>query len=106
MFNHVFRIVQKDFHFFSLYKDRKLPLYYGCITNITMMRIKEWIPKDKLYRKDDCMAIDKKKNRQVLVTFPNELLEEVEDFQFANRIQNRSEAIRELIRRGLEKNKN
>ncbi|GIN59416.1 hypothetical protein J8TS2_37350 [Lederbergia ruris] len=52
------------------------------------------------------MAVDKKKNKQVLVTFPNELLEEVEDFQFANRIQNRSEAIRELIRRGLKGNKN
>lgn len=51
------------------------------------------------------MAIDKKKNTQVLVTFPNELLKEVEDFQFVNRIQSRSEAIRELIRRGLEKDR-
>lgn len=57
-----------------------------------------------LCRRDDCMAINKKKNTQVLVTFPNELLEKVEDFRFANRIQNRSEAIRELIRRGLEEN--
>ncbi|GIN59398.1 hypothetical protein J8TS2_37170 [Lederbergia ruris] len=52
------------------------------------------------------MAVDKENNMQVLVAFPNELLEKVEDFQFANRIQNRSEAVRELIRRGLEGDEN
>lgn len=49
------------------------------------------------------MAIDKDKNTQVLVTIPNEMLKRIEDFQFDNRIKNRSEAIRELIQKGLEK---
>lgn len=31
-----------------------------------------------------------------------ELLKEVEDYQFENRINSRSEAIRELIKKGLE----
>jgi len=51
------------------------------------------------------MVVDKTKNTQVLVTFPNELLEKVEDYRFENRIENRSEAIRELIRKGLENTK-
>lgn len=49
------------------------------------------------------MAIDKTKNTQVLVTFPHDLLEEIEDYRFKNRVENRSEAIRELIKKGLEK---
>lgn len=36
-----------------------------------------------------------------LVQFDNELLRAIEDFRFANRIKTESEAIRELIRRGL-----
>ncbi|QYA31996.1 ribbon-helix-helix domain-containing protein [Macrococcus psychrotolerans] len=47
------------------------------------------------------MAIDKTKNKQVLVTIPNELLKEIEDFQFENRIPNRNEAIRRLLEKGL-----
>lgn len=31
----------------------------------------------------------------------NKLLEKIEDYQFDNRIKSRSEAIRELIRKGL-----
>lgn len=49
------------------------------------------------------MSIDKDKNTQVLLTISKELLDQVEDFQFKNRIASRSEALRELIRRGLEK---
>lgn len=49
------------------------------------------------------MSIDKDKNAQVLLTISKELLDQVEDFQFSNRIASRSEALRELIRRGLEK---
>lgn len=49
------------------------------------------------------LAIDKDKNTQVLVTIPNEMLQKIEDFQFDNRIKNRSEAIRILIEKGLEK---
>ena len=47
------------------------------------------------------MAIDKEKNTQVLVTFPNELLEQVEEYWHQNRIISRTEAIRELIAIGL-----
>jgi len=47
--------------------------------------------------------IDKEKNTQVLVTITRKMLEEIEDFQFGNRIKNRSEAIRILINKGLEK---
>ncbi len=49
------------------------------------------------------MAIDKTKNKQVLITIPNELFEKIEDYKFENRVPNRSEAIRQLIERGLEK---
>lgn len=49
------------------------------------------------------MAIDKDKNIQVLITVSHEMLEGIEDYQFDNRIKNRSEAIRLLISKGLEK---
>lgn len=49
------------------------------------------------------MAVDKTKNKQVLVTIPNELLKRIEDFQFDNRIPSRNEAIRQLLERGLNK---
>lgn len=49
------------------------------------------------------MAIDKDVNTQVLLTISKELLDKVEDFQFKNRIPSRSEAIRMLIEKGLEK---
>lgn len=49
------------------------------------------------------MAIDKDKNTQVLLTITKELLEKIEDYQFNNRIPSRSEAIRELIEKGLKK---
>lgn len=49
------------------------------------------------------MAVDKEKNIQVLVTFPHDLFKEIEDYQFANRVPNRNEAIRLLIKKGLEK---
>ena len=49
------------------------------------------------------MAIDKGKNTQVLLTVSNDLLKQIEDFQFSNRIKNRSEAIRILIEKGLVK---
>ncbi|WP_179107152.1 CopG family ribbon-helix-helix protein [Sediminibacillus massiliensis] len=49
------------------------------------------------------MAVDKSKNTQVLVTFPNEILKEIEKYWHANNLQNRNEAIRELVKKGLEK---
>lgn len=48
------------------------------------------------------MAIDKEKNTKVLVTISHDLLKKVEDYQFENRIKSRSEAMRELIQKGLE----
>lgn len=47
------------------------------------------------------MAVDKSKNTQILITFPNDLLEKIEDYRFENRVDNRSEAIRQLIIKGL-----
>jgi metal-responsive CopG/Arc/MetJ family transcriptional regulator len=49
------------------------------------------------------MAVDKNKNTQILVTFPNELVKQIEDYWFKNKLKNRNEAIRELVRIGLEK---
>lgn len=48
------------------------------------------------------MAIDKEKNTKVLVTISRDLLKRVVDYQFENRVKNRSEAIRVLIEKGLE----
>ncbi|HDR4568973.1 ribbon-helix-helix domain-containing protein [Bacillus paranthracis] len=47
------------------------------------------------------MAVDKTKNTQVLVTFPNEMLKQVDEYWHDNRFKNRNEAIRELIRISL-----
>ncbi|MFK9119155.1 ribbon-helix-helix domain-containing protein [Peribacillus frigoritolerans] len=49
------------------------------------------------------MAIDKTKNTQVLVTFPNDVLEKIEDYWHDNKLKNRNEAIRELVIKGLNK---
>jgi len=49
------------------------------------------------------MAVDKTKNSQVLVTFPNDLLDEIETFWHNNKLSNRNEAIRILVKKGLEK---
>lgn len=48
------------------------------------------------------MAIDKQVNTKVLVTISHDLLKKVEDYQFENRIKSRSEAMRDLIQKGLE----
>lgn len=47
------------------------------------------------------MAVDKDKNTQILVTFPNDLLEQVDQFWHDNKIMNRNEAIRQLVSAGL-----
>lgn len=49
------------------------------------------------------MVVDKSKNTQVLVTFPNDLLTEVEKYWHENELKNRNDAIRLLIRTGLKK---
>lgn len=45
--------------------------------------------------------MDKKTSNQVLLSLPSELLKKIEDYQFENRIKSRSEAIRQLIKKGL-----
>lgn len=50
----------------------------------------------------DHLAIDKNKNKQVLVTFPIELLNQIEDYRFENRKPNRNKAILDLINEGLQ----
>lgn len=49
------------------------------------------------------MAIDKDKNTQILVTFSHEIVEQIENYWYENRLKNRSEAIRELVIKGLGK---
>lgn len=49
------------------------------------------------------MAVDKEKNTQILVTFPNKMVKEIEKYWHDHRLKNRSEAIRELVKKGLEK---
>lgn len=48
-------------------------------------------------------GINKEKNTQVLVTISREMLEQIENYQFENRVKNRTETIRLLIKKGLEK---
>ena len=48
------------------------------------------------------MAVNKEKNTQVLVTFPKDLLEQVDKYQNENNFVHRTEAIRDLIKKGLE----
>ncbi|MFK7695918.1 ribbon-helix-helix domain-containing protein [Paenibacillus sp. HJGM_3] len=49
------------------------------------------------------MAVDKDKNSQILVTFPIEMIEEIEKFWHDNKLKNRNEAIRQLVAMGLQK---
>jgi metal-responsive CopG/Arc/MetJ family transcriptional regulator len=49
------------------------------------------------------MAVDKEKNTQILVTFPNELVAQIETYWHENKLKNRNEAIRDLVYKGLEK---
>lgn len=44
-----------------------------------------------------------KTENQVLINFPTELLKKIDDYRFKNRISSRSETIRQLIEKGLEK---
>lgn len=50
------------------------------------------------------MAIDPKKNTQILLTVSWELKEEIENYQFKSHIPSRTAAIIELIEKGLESN--
>lgn len=47
------------------------------------------------------MAVNKEKNTQVLVTFPKNLLEMIEEYWHCNNMKNRNEAIRDIVKEGL-----
>lgn len=49
------------------------------------------------------MAVDKNKNTQILVTFPNDLVNQIEKYWHEKELKNRSEAIRELVKIALKK---
>jgi metal-responsive CopG/Arc/MetJ family transcriptional regulator len=51
------------------------------------------------------LTVDKVKNTQILVTFPNDLLEQIEHYWHDQKLMNRNEAIRQLIIKGLETEK-
>lgn len=51
------------------------------------------------------LAVDKEKNTQVLVTFPVEMIEEIEKYWHDNKLKNRNEAIRSLVAIGLKQKK-
>lgn len=48
------------------------------------------------------MAINREKNTQKLISMPKELVQEIENYRFENRIKTESEAIRQLIKVGLD----
>lgn len=47
--------------------------------------------------------MSKKTDNQILLNIPTDLLKAIENYQFENRIRSRSEAIRQLIKKGLKK---
>lgn len=52
------------------------------------------------------MAVDLSNKTRKIVTMPHDLLQQVEDFRFANRISTEAEALRVLIRAGIDALKN
>jgi metal-responsive CopG/Arc/MetJ family transcriptional regulator len=42
------------------------------------------------------------KDPKIILQMPSSMLEEVDDFRFANRIESRAEAIRQLVQRSLD----
>ena len=50
-------------------------------------------------------GIDKSRNTQIIVGFPNEIVEEIEQYWHDNKLKSRSEAIRQLVEKSLSKEK-
>jgi metal-responsive CopG/Arc/MetJ family transcriptional regulator len=48
------------------------------------------------------MAINRDSGTRKLITLPHDLLREVDDYRFANRINTESETLRQLVRLGLD----
>lgn len=51
------------------------------------------------------MAINKEKTVQKLISMPRELAEEISNYRYDNRLPSEAEAVRQLIKRGLKKEK-
>lgn len=49
------------------------------------------------------MSAEKTELTKILIRFPEDLLEEIETYRFENRVTNRTQAILDLIKKGLEK---
>lgn len=49
------------------------------------------------------MAVNKDKNTQILVTFPNDMITEIEKHWHKEQLKNRNEAIRHLVSIALKK---
>ncbi|MEH7753482.1 hypothetical protein [Bacillus toyonensis] len=47
------------------------------------------------------MAVNKDKYTQILVTFTNEQVEQIENYWHENKLKNRNEAIRQIVDKGL-----
>jgi hypothetical protein len=66
-------------------------------------------PKDKSkiipyeLREKSRTGIDKSKYSQIMLSFPNELVDQIEVYWHENKLKNRNEAIRELVHKGLKK---
>jgi metal-responsive CopG/Arc/MetJ family transcriptional regulator len=44
-----------------------------------------------------------KPDPRVIIPLPQELIDEIDDYRWANRLPSRAEAIRQLVRKGLRK---
>jgi len=51
------------------------------------------------------LAVDKELYTQILVTFPNEMVELIETYWHESKLKSRTESIRKLVEIGLEKSK-
>ncbi|SES02467.1 ribbon-helix-helix domain-containing protein [Salipaludibacillus aurantiacus] len=49
------------------------------------------------------MAVDKEKHTQILVTFPKDMVSDIEEHWHEHKFKNRNEAIRDLVQKGLQK---
>ena len=43
------------------------------------------------------MAVDKTKNHQFLLTVPNDMLEQIDEYWHENKLKNRNDAVRDLL---------
>jgi metal-responsive CopG/Arc/MetJ family transcriptional regulator len=46
-------------------------------------------------------SMEEPKDQRIIIPMPKSLVDEVDDYRFKNRIASRSEAVRELLQKGL-----